>query len=284
MRVFAKLALGMALIPILAACERIEAFLAPGADLWPRWQAHDAAATMTIDHAAWGEFLDAYLRMKADGISSVAYGEVSAAHRKSLKAYIRGLAALPISAYARSQQRAYWVNLYNSLTVDMILSHYPVDSIVDLRISPGFFSFGPWDKKLIQVEGEMLSLNDIEHRILRPIWKDPRLHYVINCAALGCPNLPTQPLTGKNGEQTLNDAARIYVNHSRGARVEDGRAVVSKIYNWFADDFGRDKSEILAHIRRYAEPPLTRKLEGAAQIDGYQYDWALNDSKRDVKK
>lgn len=269
----------MALISLMAACDRIEAFIAPNADLWPRWQAHDSESPRTIDHRAWGGFLDAYLSTGADGIARIAYGKVDGANRKSLTAYVQELAALPISTYGRKAQRAYWVNLYNAVTVDLVLSRYPVESIRDIKISPGLLAYGPWDKKLIEVEGEMLSLNDIEHRILRPIWGDPRLHYVLNCAAVGCPNLPPRPLTAANGERLLNEAARSYVNHLRGARVRDGKAVVSKIYNWFSTDFGQDDQAILSHIRGYALPPLARLLDGVSGIGSFEYDWTLNDSR-----
>ena len=178
--------LGIALALQLTACTKIEAIAAPKAELWPRWEAHDAAAARTIDHKPWGRFLAVYLSMGNDGINRLDYGNVSKAHRQMLKQYIGQLSALPISQYSRAEQRAYWINIYNSLTVDLVLSHYPVKSITDIDISPGFFSFGPWDKKLVRVERQMLSLNDIEHRILRPIWRDPRLHYVLNCASLGC--------------------------------------------------------------------------------------------------
>lgn len=279
-RMLVMLVLGIALALKMAGCNRIESYIAPKADLWPRWQAHDETASRTIDHKPWAEFLDANLTAGNDGINRLAYGQVSAAQRKLLKTYIGSLTALPISRYSRGEQRSYWVNLYNSLTVDLILSHYPVASIMDIDISPGFFSYGPWGKKLTSVEGEMLSLNDIEHRILRPIWRDPRLHYVLNCASLGCPNLPGRPLTAANAEQTLDEAARAFVNHPRGARKEDGKVVLSKIYNWFSEDFGKNDEAILGHIRKYAGPALSEGLKGSSKIGSYQYDWGLNGGPR----
>ncbi len=97
------------------------------------------------------------------------------------------LAATSADRLRRAEQFPFWINLYNALTVKVVLDHYPVEIIRDIDISPGLFADGPWGKKLVTVEGEALSLDDIEHRILRPIWKDPRLHYVLNCAALGVP-------------------------------------------------------------------------------------------------
>ncbi len=162
---------------------------APSAELWPRWQAHDDASTARIDHSAWDRFLRTYVRLGADGIARIPYGRVAAADREALGRDLSRLAATPISAYSRAEQFAFWVDLYNELTVKVVLDHYPVRSIRDIAISPGLFASGPWGRKLITIEGEGLSLDDIEHRILRPIWRDPRIHYAVNCAALGCPNL-----------------------------------------------------------------------------------------------
>ena len=172
----------------------------------------------------------------------------------------------------------YWVNLYNALTVDLVLSRYPIESLLDVNISPGLLEFGPWDAEITQVEGRGLSLNDIEHRILRPIWEDPRIHYVLNCAALGCPSLQPKPITADSAEETLERAARAFINHGRGVRVEDGRLIVSKIYNWFSIDFGGDEAAIVSHLRGFAMPALADELAPFRRIHGYEYDWALNEA------
>ena len=279
LRTVITMAPAMALFSLLAGCDRIEAYFAPKAELWVRWQAHDPSSTLPIDHSAWGEFLGAHLGTGDDGVNRIAYGMVSASTRSGLRAYLDGLASLPISSYGRAEQLAYWVNFYNALTVELVLSRYPVKSMMDIRISPGLLAYGPWGKNLTEVEGEALSLNDIEHRILRPIWRDPRIHYVLNCASVGCPNLPREPLTAQNGERLLDAAAREYINHPRGVREEKGKVVVSKIYNWFSADFGADTAGILAHIAQFARSPLAEALRRAGRIDRYEYDWALNDAR-----
>ena len=164
---------------------------APPAELWAKWQARDDQSSAMIDHSAWNRFLHSYVQIGTDGIARIPYARVAASDRGALSADLARLSSLPISRYSRREQFAFWVDLYNALTVQVVLDHYPVSSIRDLSISPGLFSFGPWGKKLIAVEGEALSLDDIEHRILRPIWRDPRIHYAVNCAALGCPPRPT---------------------------------------------------------------------------------------------
>ena len=126
-----------------------------------------------------------------------------------------------------------------------------VKSILDIDISPGFFSVGPWGKKLVTVEGENLSLDDIEHRILRPIWKDPRIHYAVNCASVGCPNLLPMPFSGEALDRMLNSAARAFINGGQSVWFDEGALGASSIYKWYSDDFGRNDREIISHIAKY---------------------------------
>ena len=160
-----------------------------------------------------------------------------------------------------------------------MLDHYPVDSIRDISISPGFFSVGPWGKKLIRIEGEELSLDDIEHRILRPIWKDPRIHYAVNCASMGCPKLMPRAFTAQNTEELLERGAKDFINSDHGARFESNtRLVASSIYDWFQEDFGGTESGVIAHLREYARAPLIEKLSGVDEVYDFEYDWTLNDA------
>lgn len=251
---------------------------APKADLWERWTVHDPSATATIDHSPWGRFLKTYVLAFPDGVNRLAYARVSETDRKRLDRYIDELLALPISAYSRHEQRAYWINLYNALTVQLILDHYPVNSIRHIKPHP--FAIGPWRKKLITVEGERLSLDDIEHRILRPIWRDPRLHYAVNCAAIGCPNLQAEAYTASNADTLLDRGAKTYVNNARGVEFRKGRLIVSSIYKWFQEDFGDSDEGVIRHLQQYAEPALAARLNGTKRISGDRYDWALNDASR----
>ena len=268
----------LALVPVaLLACVTGAASAAPKAELWDRWTAHDPGATATIDHGEWSAFLSRYLSVRDPGPNRMAYDQVSDADKKRLDDYLASLSATPISRYARDEQRAYWINLYNALTVKIVLQHYPVKSIRDIDISPGFFSVGPWGKKLISVEGEPLSLDDIEHRILRPIWKDPRIHYAVNCASLGCPSLMPQAFTASNTEELLDRGAQDFINSSHGARFDDNnRLTVSSIYDWYQEDFGADEAGVIAHLRAYALAPLAAKLATVDEVYDYDYDWSLN--------
>jgi hypothetical protein len=267
----------LAILVVFLLAPMTMATAAPRAELWPKWLAYDDASSARIDHSAWDRFLRNYVRLGGDGIARLPYGRVTAADREALRQDLDRLARTPIAAYSRAEQFAFWVDLYNELTVKLILDHYPVASIRDIAISPGLFAVGPWGRKLITIDGEGLSLDDIEHRILRPIWRDPRVHYALNCAALGCPNLQAQAFTAENSGTLLDQAAVEFVNHPRGAAVAAGRLTVSSIYVWYQGDFGGTDAGVLAHLRRYARPPLAAALAGLDRIAADRYDWRLND-------
>ena len=264
-------------IAILIFARPVLAEAAPQAELWAKWQAHNDASAATIDYGTWNRFLQTYVRVGSGGIARIPYARVSSSDRAALAADLARLANVPISTYSRREQFAFWVNLYNELTAKLVLDHYPVSSIKEIDVSPGLFSSGPWGKKLILIEGEALSLDDIEHRILRPIWRDPRIHYAVNCAALGCPNLQSSAFTAANTAVLLEKAAHDYVNHPRGAMIRNGKLTVSSIYVWYEGDFGGTQRGVIDHLARYAESQLAASLSGVSRISGDHYDWTLND-------
>lgn len=250
---------------------------APKAELWARWQRHDSASALKIDHGPWEKFLKQYVvSPHPSGINRVRYQAVTPEDIKSLKGYVQAMQAVAISTYNRAEQKAYWINVYNALTVDLILSRFPVASIRDINISPGLLSRGPWGAKLLSVEGEKLSLDDIEHRILRPIWQDNRIHYAVNWASLGCPNLQPVAYTAGNTEALLEQGAREFINHRRAVAIQSARLQVSSIYVWFQEDFGPDAEDLMEHWQRYAEPKLAEALEKYSGGLAHDYDWRLN--------
>lgn len=255
----------------------LERLFAPKAELWSDWLQSDAYSSRTIDHQAWGNFLKKYVTRDEDGITRLPYAGIIQVDRQVLKEYIIYLQTISISNYKRTEQLAYWINLYNAVTVDLVMQHYPVDSIRDIDISPGLFSDGPWGKKLLTIENRNVSLNDIEHRILRPIWKEPRLHYALNCASIGCPNLNVSAFTAANTDKLLEQGAFDYINHPRGVSVKNGELYVSSIYSWFQEDFGDNELAVIRHLIHYAAPKLAESLRDRESIDGDDYNWMLND-------
>jgi Protein of unknown function, DUF547 len=254
---------------------------APKADLWPRWEKHDPASTQKIDHSLWEKFLKKNLvAPHPSGINRVRYASVAPEDRKALKDYLKNLQSLPVSSYNRAEQKAYWINLYNALTVDLVLSRFPLESIRAVNISPGLFARGPWGAKLLTIEGEKLSLDDIEHRILRPIWRDNRVHYAVNCASLGCPNLQPTAYTGDNTESLLEKGAREYINHPRGLVIKDGKLHVSSIYVWFQEDFGGSAEGLMEHWAKYANKSVAAAVQNYSGGLEHDYDWRLNEAER----
>ena len=225
---------------------------APQKSLWPFWKVSNEKNTTVISHKSYQNFLDRYLFNGDNGVNQLRYSKVNAKDRQALNKYIQGLTELPIRTYNNKEQRAYWINLYNALTIQLILKHWPVKSITKINISPGFFSFGPWDAPLVTIEGQKITLNDIEHRILRPIWKTPLLHYALNCASMSCPQLQNKVFTGKNSQMLMKKAAQEYVNSPYGVKVERKILRLSKIYQWYQTDFGRNESQVIKHIAQFA--------------------------------
>ena len=245
---------------------------------WRRWKQHEPESLAAVDHAPWAAFLARHIRKAEDGSSRVAYARVDQADRRRLDGYIAACGATPISVFARDEQFAFWANLYNALTVRLVLDHYPLRSIKRIGLLPTWLGGGPWNRKLVAVEGVSLSLNDIEHRVLRRNWRDPLIHYAVNCGSLGCPDLRSAPFTGASLRAELDDAARSFVDHPRGVRFAGERLIVCSIYMWFIDDFGGTEAGVIEHLARHASPQLRERLGQAGRVGGHQYDWRLNDA------
>lgn len=226
--------------------------------------------------------LSAYVVTSADGIARVRYN-VWRTHRPSMELLRRTISAMEggkPSAMMRNDALAFWSNLYNASTLSVILNHKPVSSIRDISSKGAIFDpkaySGPWREKRVSVEGVRLSLDDIEHKQLRPLARDARIHYAINCASIGCPNLQRESWRGDTLHEMLDRAAQSYVNHPRAVLfAPDGRLQVSSIYIWFKEDFGGEQG-VLDHLRRYANPALAKRLDGATRIGTHTYDWSLN--------
>lgn len=251
---------------------------APRAQLWDWWTAHDRFSLREIDHRAFETFLVRHLRIGPDGVYRLPYGLIDAADRAPLDAYIERLAQVDVAAYNRAEQMAYWINLYNALVIRLVLDHYPVASIRDIELTSAGPPNGPWDDPLIEVAGVPLSLNDIEHRILRPIWRDPRVHYALSCGAVGCPNLQPEPYRGHQLERQLNAAAMAYVNDPRCIDMDRGRLIVSSLFRWYKDDFGGTDRAVINHLMAFARPQLAMALQQFERIAGDGFDWRLNDA------
>lgn len=232
------------------------------------------AQIQTEQHSEWSALLAKYIKPDATGLNRFDYGALKAspADTAALNAYVASFADMDISEMEADAQFAAWANLYNALTVQHIIERYPVKSI-----RSGYI-VGPWKKVFAVADGEQVSLDDIEHGILREQWDEPRVHYAVNCASYGCPNLPGKALEASTLDAQLDAGARAYINHPRGVTIRNnGTLQVSKIYKWFDEDFGGSKASVVEHILEYAEPKLAAQIRAKPKITKYEYDWSLND-------
>lgn len=235
--------------------------------------ATSASLSQTDTSALYANLLNTYVS-EDDGINFFAYGKVTDAHHAELKSYIASLEAQGTEGMNDDQIKAFWFNVYNAKTIDVILDNYPLKSIRSL----GSFNRGPWDKKLLNVKGVgEMSLNDVEHGTLRKIYDEPRIHYAVNCASYGCPNLKASIWTAENLEADLEAAAIAYVNHPRGVSVENGKIIASSIFDWYKGDFGTSHENLIAHFQKYAKGDLATQLQGKTKISKFDYDWNLNE-------
>ncbi|MCP4382897.1 MAG: DUF547 domain-containing protein [Hyphomicrobiales bacterium] len=233
--------------------------------------------------AAYDDLLSRYVVVGDDGIARVRYAawKKNGGDLTALNAFIATQSEQRPSTLQASAAFTYWTNLYNALTLRVVLGAYPVRSIKNIKSTGTGFDLkafsGPWRTKLVEIEGAPMSLDDIEHGTMRPTFRDPRVHYAVNCASIGCPNLQPRAWQAETLNADLDAAARAYVNHPRGTTIRRGRSLrVSSLYRWFKEDFGSSDAGVIQHLRGLAAEPLAGQLAGFSRISGTDYDWSLN--------
>ena len=226
--------------------------------------------------AAYASLLKNAVKPDGSGFNRVNYSALVAS-KADLDRVVSAYQTVSAKALNADDAKAFWINLYNATTLKVIVDRYPVKSIKDIKLGGGgLFGSGPWSAKLVKVDGRALSLDDIEHKILRKTYKDPFIHYALNCASYSCPNLATIPYTGTNASELMREGAKAYIGHPRGIDVKDGAITASKIYSWYAGDFG-GKGKLKDHWKNQASAEKSDMIE-AAEIMSYAYDWSLNNA------
>jgi len=158
---------------------------------------------------------------------------------------------------------SYWINAYNAFTVKLIVDNYPLKSITKLENGK------PWDKKWIKLGGKTYSLNNIENDILRPTYKDARIHFAVNCAAKSCPPLLNKAWTSRNLESNFERQAKAFINNNTYNKIGGNEIEISKIFEWYAVDFGN----IVKYVNKYA----STKADAKAKVKYMEYNWDLNE-------
>jgi hypothetical protein len=241
-----------------------------------------AAAVNPPDYKLWADLLSKYY----DPAKGMNYKALKANDKKTLDELRRQLAQVDVVALPKNDQLAYWINLYNISTVNVIVENYPVKSIRD--ISTDFIAhLNVFKKPYVQTRKGAISLNDVENDNIRDHFKDPRIHFAINCAAKSCPPIRTEPYVGARVSDQLDDQARTFLNGPHGVRLEKsgGELVLhtTKIMDWFKDDFEKWSVGRVAFIAHFVTPDKRKQIEAAGnQIDLKfdDYDWSLNDASK----
>lgn len=239
------------------------------------------AASGEPDYTVWNTLLQKYYD-PAKGMDYAALKKGDAAALQSLRAQ---LGRVNVGSLKPKAQLAYWINVYNINTVATIIEGYPVKSIRDLSTDP-LIRLNVFKKERVPVGSAKLSLNDVENEKIREGFKDPRIHFAINCAARSCPPIRTEAYTGDKLDAQLDDQTRRFLNGPLGARFEkDGNELdihVTKIMDWFGKDFDWAGGKA-AFVRKYVSADKQRMIDAAGDKIDFEYDdynWDLNDWKR----
>lgn len=210
------------------------------------------------DHTSW----DYLLRTFVSDAGKVNYAGIKT-KKQFLDNYLKDLKNKPPQKdWSRNEKLAYWINAYNAFTVKLILDNYPVSSITDLHGGKA------WDVKWIELGDKKYSLNNIENDILRSKFKEPRIHFAVNCAANSCPPLLNKAWTPNSLEGYFEQRARAFINNPKFNKINSNKVQVSKIFEWYAGDFGN----LIAFLNKYSKT----KINANAQVSFLDYDWALN--------
>ncbi len=216
----------------------------------------------TLDHKLWNQLLQKHV----DNKGNVDY-KGFLKDRKQLKKYLDHLSQNPPKkSWSKNEKLSYYINAYNAFTVELILENYPVKSIKDIR--------RPWKIKFIQIGDQTLSLDDIEHNILRDM-NEPRIHFAINCASVSCPILHNEAFIPSKLEQQLELVTKNFINSSENI-ITENELQLSKIFQWYEKDYLVDGISSLAHyVSQYSDV----KINPNARVRFLDYNWDLNEKK-----
>ncbi len=192
--------------------------------------------------------------------------------------YMKSLESAKVEALSVDGQLAFWINAYNAVTIDRVIKTKPKKSVRETFLPGVWKSTKFFTTPNHIVGGKRLSLDDIEHEILRKKFSDPRIHFTVVCASLGCPPLARTAYTEESVTAQLEEETRKYLNSERGVRIDHTKNTiyVSRIFDWFGEDFIEKSGSILEFIRSYLKEENARFLDRQPKVDFLDYDWALN--------
>ena len=261
------------IIRIFAGTLTMLALLAPG-----------VAGAQDFDHGhkAWDALLKRHVVLLQAGKASQVRYAGFAKDRAALKAYMDALSKVPetqFNGWSKAERMAFLINAYNAFTVEKILTRYPnLKSIRDFGTVFG----NPWKDKFFTLFGRESYLDQIEHETLRKpgAYNEPRVHYAVNCASIGCPMLREEAYVAEKLEAQLEEQAARFLSDRSRNRFAAGKLEVSKIFDWFKEDFGVREQYFAKYAKLMADGPEAQKqvAEAKAPLSFLDYDWSLNDA------
>jgi hypothetical protein len=245
------------------------AVVAPGLNPVPTPTYEMAATSAPVDHSAFDKLLKKHVN--ARGLVDYQGFKVDEA---VFNQYLALLSKNPPAAnWPKADQMAYWINAYNAYTIRLILDHYPVQSIKDIgsKIKIPFVTT-PWAAKFFSIGGEKMSLDNIEHGILRKKFDDPRIHFTLVCASISCPKLRNEAYTAAQLEKQLDDQGRDFLNNPAKNKISRSEAQLSKYFDWYKGDWEKNGQSVVKWVNRYS----TTKIDASTKISYLEYNWNLN--------
>lgn len=256
--------LSILLIPVLAVCSRAEKNTS--------YKAADPQQKIDHSHAAFTSILKKHVKGELVDYASLKRNATQ------LNAYLDSLAAVPeptFNKWDKNQQMAFLINLYNAATLKLIIDHYPIKSIKDI----GSAFKGPWKQEVVRVFGKTDTLDHIEHDLLRPKYKDPRVHFAVNCASIGCPSLRAEAFQASKLDAQLDEQGRIFLRDPSKNRLDAKNKILylSEIFDWFKADFTGKSGTIEKFVSTYVTDADRKVIQqGGLTIKNTKYDWNLN--------
>ena len=257
----------------IAGCSAPKAELYDGpivGELQSGWDDGDES----FDHEVYEELLQAHVDSESGTVDYAALQQ----EEEKLDSYLSAIADVDVSTLPKNEQLALLINAYNAYTLKLIAENYPLDSIRDIS--------SPWTTERYEVGGHTLSLDGIEHNLIRPLFLDPRIHFAVNCAAIDCPHLAEFAFTGDKIDEQLRERTEAILSNEKFLRVENDILHLPKVMDWYSDDFLSESFQGHAStLPEYVAPFTTDEVrqfienhDGDPPTRFLDYDWGLNDT------
>ncbi len=213
-------------------------------------------------HFEWNRMLKSYVDEEG-GVNYKGWKK----EQEALRGYLKAMGQMETEGFTENDVLAYYINIYNAATVDLILTHYPLESIKDIEIDGN----SAWEHPFILLNEKAITLNHLENEIIRKQFNDPKIHFALVCAAKSCPKLHNRAFTGENLNEVLTTLTTEFINNAEANTIQEDLLVVSRIFEWYSEDFG-GKEGVIPFVRKHTN----KKIGKNPTLRFQDYDWSLN--------